>query len=368
MSAITKPNPPEPGSGRELLPGRSGGTGAGGTGARGTVDSSTGDSSTGDSSTGVGSTGADARVPQRKISWWVKLRRDKTLIIMCLPALALLAVFGYAPMLGLIMAFENYDLYDGFLHSPWAGLSNFQQLFSDPGFWHAFTNTLVLFSVQLALFFPVPIALAILLDSLLSRRLRSLIQGVVTLPHFFSMVMVVTIFNEVLGGSGLLDTFLRSHGVHNPPDIMTDDSTFKFLISGQLIWKEAGWSMIVFLAALAAISPSLYEAAAVDGAGWWSRLWHITLPGLKPITILLLILQLGYALTFGFEQMLIQLPAVGPGAAQVITTFSYENGIVNGDFSYGAAAGLFLGVTSVILIVAANKVAHLFGEDGLYRK
>jgi putative aldouronate transport system permease protein len=362
MSAITKPGPPEPGSGHELLPGPSGPARAGAPRRLRLPRPGRGHWN------GAGGAGAGDHPPQRKISWWVKLRRDKTLIIMCLPALALLAVFGYAPMLGLIMAFEDYDLYDGFTRSPWAGLSNFQQLFSDPGFWHAFTNTLVLFSVQLALFFPVPIALAILLDSLLSRRLRSVIQSVVTLPHFFSMVMVVTIFNEILGGSGLLDTFLRSHGVHNPPDIMTDDSTFKFLISGQLIWKEAGWSMIVFLAALAAISPSLYEAAAVDGAGWWSRLWHITLPGLKPITILLLILQLGYALTFGFEQMLIQLPAVGPGAAQVITTFSYENGIVNGDFSYGAAAGLFLGVTSVVLIVAANKVAHLFGEDGLYRK
>ena len=309
-----------------------------------------------------------AAVPRRKTSWRVRLRRDKTLLLMTLPAVGLLAVFGYAPMLGLVMAFQDYDLYDGFLHSPWAGFANFQQLFSDAGFWHAFSNTLVLFSVQLLLFFPVPIALAILLDSLLSRRLRSVVQSVVTLPHFFSMVMVVTIFNEILGGAGMIDTFLRSHGVKNPPDVMTDPATFKFLISGQLIWKEAGWSMIVFLAALAAISPSLYEAAAVDGAGWWSRLRHITLPGLKPITILLLILQLGYALTFGFEQMLIQLPAVGPGAGQVLTTFSYENGIVNGDFSYGAAAGLFLGVTSVILIVAANQVAHLFGEAGLYRK
>jgi len=306
--------------------------------------------------------------PNNTATLRARLRRDRVLLLMTLPAIALLAVFGYAPMLGLVMAFQDYDLYDGFLHSPWVGFANFQQLFSDPGFWHAFTNTLVLFSVQLVLFFPVPIAMAILLDSLLSRRLRSLIQGVVTLPHFFSMVMVVTIFNEMLGGSGLLDTLLRSHGMRNPPNIMTDPATFKFLISGQLIWKETGWSMIVFLAALAAISPSLYEAAAVDGAGWWSRLWHITLPGLKPITILLLILQLGYALTFGFEQMLIQLPAVGPSAGQVITTFSYENGIVNGDFSYGAAAGLFLGATSVILILAANKVAHLFGEAGLYRK
>jgi putative aldouronate transport system permease protein len=304
----------------------------------------------------------------RKTPWRARLRRDRSLILMTLPAVALLTVFGYAPMLGLVMAFQSYDLYDGFLHSPWVGFANFQQLFTDPGFWHAFTNTLVLFSVQLVLFFPAPIALAILLDSLLGRRVRAFIQGVVTLPHFFSWVMVITIFQQMLGGTGLLDTFLRQHGVANPVNIMTDPGAFKFLVAAQLVWKEAGWSMIVYLAALAAISPSLYEAAAVDGASWWRRLRHITLPGLKGITVLLLILNLGYALTFGFEQMLIQRGAVGPGAAEVITTFSYQFGIVEGNFSYGAAAGLFLGVTSLVLILAANKVAHLFGEDGLYRK
>ena len=154
----------------------------------------------------------------------------------------------------------------------------------------------------------------------------------------------------------------------NPFDVMTSPATFKLLVSSQLIWKEAGWGTIVFLAALAAISPSLYEAAAVDGAGRWGRTRHITLPGLRGITVLLLILQLGYALTFGFEQMLIQRQAVGPGSAEVLTTFSYFQGIADGNFSYGAAAGLFLGVTSLILILAANKVAHLFGEDGLYRR
>jgi len=312
--------------------------------------------------------GTQPRPAPRKIPWRARLRRDRVLILMTVPALALLGVFGYTPMLGLVMAFQDYDLYDGFAHSPWVGLANFQQLLTDPSFWHAFWNTLELFSVQLVLFFPAPIALAILLDSLLSRRLRSFIQGVVTLPHFFSWVMVITIFQQMLGGTGLLDTFLRQHGVTNPLNIMVDPSTFKFLVSSQLIWKEAGWSMIVYLAALAAISPSLYEAAAVDGAGWARRLRHITLPGLKGITILLLILNLGYALTFGFEQMLIQRGAVGPGASEVITTFSYEFGIVQGNFSYGAAAGLFLGVTSLILILAANKVAHLFGEDGLYRR
>lgn len=311
----------------------------------------------------------DGAAPRASGTSWVRrLRRDKSLIVMTVPAGVLLLVFGYTPMLGLVMAFQNYNIYDGIFHSPWAGLANFQQLFTDPGFWHAFTNTLVLFTVQLALSFPVPIVLAILLDSLLSRRLRSMIQSVVTLPHFFSMVMVVSIFDQMLGGTGLLDTFLRSHGVANPPNLMTDPGFFKFLISGQIIWKESGWNMIVYLAALAAISPSLYEAAAVDGANWWQRTWRITLPGLRPIMVLLLILNLGFALTFGFEQLLIQYNAVGPGAASVLSIFSYENGIVQGNYSYGAAAGLFLGLTSVILIISANKVAHLLGENGLYRK
>jgi putative aldouronate transport system permease protein len=328
------------------------------------------------SATGAGETGDGApRKPRRArqrerttMPWRVRLRRDKALIVMTLPAILLLAVFGYAPMLGLVMAFENYDLYDGFTHSPWVGLANFQQLLGDPAFWHAFWNTLGIFTVQLVLFFPVPIAFAILLDSLLSRKLRSFVQSVVTLPHFFSWVLVVTIFQQMVGGAGLIPSFLRQHGVNNPFDIMTTPGTFKLLVASQLIWKEAGWGTIVYLAALAAISPSLYEAAAVDGAGWWRRIRHITLPGLKGITILILILNLGYALTFGFEQILIQRQAVGPGAAEVLTTFSYYYGIVQGNFSYGAAAGLFLGIVSLILILAANKVAHLFGEDGLYRR
>jgi putative aldouronate transport system permease protein len=316
----------------------------------------------------AGSVAAEpASAPPRK-PWRVRWRRDRSLVIMTLPAVILLLVFGYAPMLGLVMAFQQYNTYNGFLYSSWVGFANFQQLFGDPAFWHALENTLLLFSVQLVLFFPVPIAFALLLDSMLSRRLKALVQSVAALPHFFSWVLVITLFEQFLGGAGVIPQFLRQHGVNNPIDLMTDSGTFKFLVSAQLIWKEAGWSAIVFLAALSAISPSLYEAAAVDGASWWRRTRHITLPGLKPITILLLILNLGYALTFGFEQMLIQRAAVGPGAAEVLTTFSYIFGIQQSDYSYGAAAGLFLGVTSLILLVAANQVAHLLGEDGLYRK
>jgi len=297
----------------------------------------------------------------------MRLNQDRSLIIMVLPAIALTIVFAYLPMFGVATAFKFYNIYDGWLASPWIGLENFRLLVIDPNFWHAFENTLVISAVQLILYFPIPIALALLLDSIMSSRVRSVVQAVVYLPHFFSWVLVVTIFQEMLGGAGVVNQILRQHGM-GTWDIMTNPGTFKYLVTAQAIWKEAGWGIIIFLAALAAIDRNLYEAAAADGAGRWRRLWHITLPGLRGIIVLLLVLRLGNALTVGFEQMLIQRQAVGRDAAEVLDTFAYWRGVVNNDFGFGAAAGLFKGVLSLVLILAANKVAHMFGEDGLYRR
>jgi putative aldouronate transport system permease protein len=297
----------------------------------------------------------------------VRLRRDKTLLLMVLPAMLLLLVFNYLPMFGTVSAFEYYDPIYGFLHSNFIGLQNFRDLFGDQLFWRAFENTLVLSFVQLVLYFPVPIVLAILLNSVLGAKLRSFIQAVVYLPHFFSWVLVITIFQQMLGGAGLINEFLRQHHM-STWNIMTSGSAFKYLVSAQAVWKEAGWGIIVFLAALAAIDPQLYESAAVDGAGRWRRMWHITLPGMRGMIVLLLVLRLGNALSVGFEQMLIQRYAVGPQNAEVLDTFAYYYGIGNGNFGYGAAAGLFKGVISLILILLANRLAHALGEDGLYRK
>jgi putative aldouronate transport system permease protein len=286
---------------------------------------------------------------------------------MTLPALVLLLVFSYLPMLGSVMAFQAYDIYSGFRNSPWIGLDNFQRLFSDPAFWAALENTLTISAVQLVLFFPIPLALALVLNGILSPRIRSVVQSVVYLPHFFSWVLVVTIFQQMLGGAGLVNTLLRERGLPTL-DVMTDPDTFTLLVTSQVVWKEAGWGMIVFLAALATIDPTLYEAAAVDGASRWRRTWHVTLPGLRGVTVLLLVLRLGDSLTVGFEQMLIQRRAVGVDAAEVLDTFAYHYGVVTADYGYGAAAGLFKGVLSLLLILAANRVAHAFGEDGLYRR
>jgi putative aldouronate transport system permease protein len=297
----------------------------------------------------------------------MRLRRDRSLLIMTVPAIVLLLVFNYAPLVGLVTAFQYYDPLTGIWNSEWAGLDQFQQLFQDPQFWGSLQNTLYLSFVQLILFFPVPIVLALLLNTVISERIRNFIQSVVYLPHFFSWVLAITVFQQMLGGAGVLNHFLRSHDT-GTWDIMTNPDTFALLVTSQAVWKEAGWGIIVFLAALAAINTELYEAAAADGAGRWRRTWHITLPGLRGVIVLMLVLRLGNALTVGFEQFLIQRDAVGHETADVLDTFSFYYGITTGNYGYGAAAGLFKSVISLLLIWGANRLAHAFGEDGLYRK
>lgn len=313
------------------------------------------------------STAAPTRRRPARVTLRSRLRRDRSLLLMVVPAVALLVAFNYVPLFGLVTAFQDYDPLVGVWHSDWAGLDQFRQLFGDPLFWEAVKNTLYLSFVQLALFFPIPIGLALLLNSLLSQRLRNLIQSIVYLPHFFSWVLAITIFQQMLGGAGVLNQFLRGHDI-GIWDIMTNPHTFALLVTSEVIWKEAGWGIIVFLAALAAINTDLYEAAAVDGAGRFRRTWHVTLPGLRGVIMLLLVLRLGNALTVGFEQFLIQRDAVGHDTADVLDTFSFYYGISTGNYSYGAAAGLFKGVISLLLIWGANRLAHAFGSDGLYRR
>ncbi|HEY8981151.1 MAG TPA: ABC transporter permease subunit [Streptomyces sp.] len=312
------------------------------------------------------------RSPAR-LSTRLRLRRDRVLILMTLPAVLLVLLFNYLPILGNVVAFQEYDPYVSsngvvaILHSPWVGLENFQRLFEDSAFWDALKNTLVLFSLQLVLYFPIPIALALLINSVVRPRVRAISQAILYLPHFFSWVLVIAVFQQLLGGAGLLSQLLRRHG-YDGIDLMTDPGVFKFLITAESVWKDAGWGIIVFLAALASVNHDLYEAAAMDGAGRWRRMWHVTLPALRPVIALLLVLRVGDALTVGFEQILLQRDAVGPAASEVLDTFVWWNGVRNQDFGYAAAAGLIKGVVSLGLVLVANKVAHLMGEQGVYKK
>jgi putative aldouronate transport system permease protein len=207
---------------------------------------------------------------------------------------------------------------------------------------------------------------ALVLHSLLSNKLRQIVQTIIYVPHFMSWVIVVAVFQQVLGGTGMINNWLRAHG-YDPLNIIGNADAFRGLLTSQVMWKDTGWATILFLAVLSQIDKSLYEASAADGAGRWRQTWHVTLPGLKPIIILLLILKLGDSLTVGFEQIILQQQGVGVDASEVLDTYVYNNGIIGGDWGVAAAVGLVKSVVALTLVLLANKLAHRLGEEGVYR-
>jgi putative aldouronate transport system permease protein len=311
-------------------------------------------------------TAVEAPPRGRRRSRWAKaLRRDWPLLVLAAPGVIYFVVFHYGALAGNIIAFKNYAPFIGIWASPWVGVDNFTRMFADPAFWQAVVNTLEIAVLQLVLYFPVPIGLAVLLHSLTNSKIQRFVQSVAYLPYFLSWVVVVALCQQVLGNTGLLNGMLDGAGLHHV-SIMANPALFKPLMVLQIIWKESGWGTIIFLAALSNVDEQQYEAAAIDGAGPWRRFWHVTMPGIRPVIVLLLILRLGHVLSVGFEQIILQRDAVGPAAGEVLDTFVYYNGVLGGDWGYGAAAGLFKGVIGALLVFAANKLAHRLGEQGVY--
>lgn len=296
-----------------------------------------------------------------------RLSRDRTLLLLVLPGTASLLLFHYAPLLGNVIAFMDYQPFLGISQSPWAGVDNFSIIVNgDPAFLTALSNTLVITLLQLVFFFPAPIALALLLNSLISERVKRTVQSILYLPHFLSWVIVVAIFQQMLGDTGLLNNLLRDQGGETISIIGNADA-FKALVTSQVMWKDTGWGTILFLAALSRIDVGLYEAASVDGAGRLRQVWHITLPGLRSLIVLLLILRLGDTLSVGFEQIVLQQGPVGLAASEVLDTYVYTNGILGGEWGTSAAVGLVKGIVGTALVLGANKLAHRFGERGVYQ-
>jgi putative aldouronate transport system permease protein len=314
----------------------------------------------------TGSGAPPSPVAVRRLDRSRRWRRDRILLLLMVPGLAYFAIFHYGALFGSGLAFLDYVPFLGLQDSRWVGLENFQALFGDAGFWHAALNTVEISVLQLVFYFPAPLALALLLHSLTGTTLKRFVQSVVYLPHFISWVIVVALFQQILGATGVLNGFLADGGLHTV-HILGNPDAFKPMVVAQVIWKDTGWGTIIFLAALAQVDEQMYEAAAIDGASPARRFWHVTLPALRPVIVLLLVLRLGEILSVGFEQMLLQRDAVGPGAAEVIDTFVYTRGIQSGDFGFAAAAGLFKGVVGVGLVYAANKISHRLGESGVYR-
>jgi putative aldouronate transport system permease protein len=306
------------------------------------------------------------RTPRQGISVWRQIRRDWALILLAAPGLLWILVFQYVPLLGNVIAFQDYLPFLGITGSDWIGFENFRAILTTETIVGALRNTLVISVIQIVFFFPAPIMLAMLLHSVTAVRVRRLIQNVVYLPHFIGWVVVVALFQQILGGDGLISRFVQGSG-GGPVNIMGNPSTFPLLVALELIWREAGWAAIIYLAALISIDPALYEAASADGANRWQRMWHVTLPGIAGITVVLLLLRIGNILTVGFEQILLQRDFVGFQAGEVLDTWVYYHGLVGGDWGLAAAAGLLKGVFGAALLITMNRVAHRFGSAGLYR-
>ncbi|MGH2533127.1 MAG: ABC transporter permease [Thermomicrobiales bacterium] len=294
-----------------------------------------------------------------------RMWRDRWMHLFFLPGVLYFVVFIYLPQIGNIIAFKDYSPFLGFRASPWVGFDNFVRIFDDPDFATALKNTLQIEALQLIFAFPAPLGLALLLNSMVGDRIKRTIQSIVYLPHFLSWVIVISLWQQVFGGDGFLNHALRNQGM-DTINIMGNPDFFKPLVVLQMIWKEAGWGTILFLAALTKIDVSLYEAAVMDGAGGWRRLRDVTLPGIRPVIVLLLILHLAFALSVGFEQYYLQRNAVGAGAAEVLDTFIYFRGIQSGDWGFATAVGMVRGIVGAILIFAANWVAKKLGEEGIF--
>lgn len=312
----------------------------------------------------------ERRLPVRKkgktVTWWNNWIRQWDLQLMVVPALIFIFIFSYLPMYGVLMAFQDYQLFGGFLHSPWVGLKHFEAFFNSPDFWRVMRNTMVISLLKLCFGFPAPILLALMLNEVRSMMFKRVVQTVSYLPHFLSWVIVGGFVGSMLStDNGSVNMLLMSLNLTSEPiSFLSVPEYFWGILVGTGMWKEMGFAAIVYLAAIAGIDPHLYEAASIDGAGRFKQIQLITLPCIRPVIIIFMILAVGNILNAGFEDILIL--ATNPilrDVSDVIDTYVYRMGILNNRFSYAAAAGLFKAVVSVTLLALANKAARKMGSS-----
>lgn len=292
--------------------------------------------------------------------------RDKWLYFMLLPGVAYFIIFKYVPMYGIVMAFQDYKPYLGFMNSPWVGLKHFERFFSEPQFWMLFRNTVLLALYNLVFFFPLPIVLALMLNEIRLERFKRFVQTLVYIPHFVSWVVVVGIFYMLLTTENGIINELIFRMTGEKIAFLLEPEWFRTMIVTQSIWKEVGWGTIIFLAALSGVDMQLYEAARMDGAGRWRQLWHITLPAIRSTIVILLILRLGNFLDSGFEHIFLMLAPTNREVGEVFDTYVYVKGLTQAQYSYSAAVGLFKSAVGLVLVLGSNWLAKKFGQEGVY--
>ena len=301
----------------------------------------------------------------RTISMARAMRKHYWLYIMCIPGIIYFFLFRYLPMWGILIGFQDYNIWMGFNASPWVGFKHFVNFFNSHNFVQLMVNTLVLSFYSVVFAFPAPIILALFLNEIRKNWFKRTIQTMVYVPHFISWVIVASISFMVLNSTGPINGLITFLG-GEPIPFLTNPGSFRALIIIQTIWKEAGWGTIVFLAALSNVDVELYEAATVDGAGRFRQVWHITLPAIRSTIIILLILRMGNVLDNGFDQIFLMSNAGNRAVSDVLDTFTYREGIINGYFSYTTAIGLFKSIIGMVLILGTNRLAKLAGESGIF--
>ncbi|MEO3872132.1 ABC transporter permease subunit [Nonomuraea sp. B12E4] len=305
------------------------------------------------------------RARPRSDGWRAALRRDWRLYTLAILPLLFFLIFRYAPMLGNVIAFRKFEPGGNVLGEEWVGLRYVRLFLSDPTFWNVFTNTLILGALTLLFCWPLPIALALLLNEVRSRRLKRFLQSVSYLPHFLSIVIVAGIVMQMLAIDGPINQIVKVFG-GEPTAFLQEPEWFRTIFVSSEVWQTVGWGTILYLAALTTIDEQLYEAARMDGAGRWRQIWHVTLPGIAPTAITLLILNLGTFMTTGFEKILLLYNALTYPTADVITTYLYRMGVESSNLSYAAAIGLFEALIGVVLIVSANVISRRVVGTGLW--
>lgn len=293
------------------------------------------------------------------------LRRDWQLYFLLLIPLAFVLVFKYAPMSGLVLAFKEYKIAKGFWGSEWVGMQVFQDIFARPDFGRAIRNTLLLNVSDLIFSFTMPIVLALLLNEVKNAVFKRVNQTLLYLPHFLSWIIIGAIAYQLLGeGSGMINNLIAQLGGTRIPFLQEN---FNWLISYIFIgvWQSMGWGTIIYLAAISGINPELYEAAVVDGAGRWRKMWNITLPSIRMTIVTLLILNLGHVMAGSFERVFALANKATTEFTTTIPVLVYRWGIEGGDFSRATALGLFQAVVGLVLILMADRIAKKLGEDGV---
>jgi putative aldouronate transport system permease protein len=295
-----------------------------------------------------------------------RLRSIRQLYLLLAIPLLVLFVFSYLPMIGLIIAFQDYNIFKGFFGSKWAGFAVFKEIFRMPSFWAALRNTFLLNGLNLAVGFPAPIILALMLNEVRGKGIKRTFQSTMYLPHFLSWAIIGSLAVELLAdNTGLVNVFIKSHGGKIIP-FLSERWRWLFTYQGIWIWQNAGWGTIIYLSSLTAINPELYEAAEVDGAGRWRKIWSITLPGISSTMVVLLILQVGKIVNISFEQPYIMGNDLVRDFADVISTFVYRMGILSARYNVGAAAGLFQSVVGLVFLLTANTVARKLTDTGIW--